>query len=397
MQEFERTHYLNFLKEHAAGRQILLLHGVRQAGKATILRQYAQSLLSSSEAEPSCLHEFRFDTLRYRSVSPWKLIDEIGRQLDPDQHSRLFFYEAQALPQWQKIVTTLFEEHDVEIFLTISEKLPENLSLPEGKFFTKEVLPLSFAEFCALRKCLSPGQEDFQNYLKTGGFPQAVLSADPLTPAHEIVCDLFRSVLFDVTRNIQVRKFDLFFRVMAYIFDTAGQSISGNAIKTFLKTQKRSIDVETVYAYLKELEQQCLIYRCPRFDFKKGLELKTLEKYLPCDHTLPGALFGDGKDRALTTLKSAVYLELRRRGFEVFSCKLTKGDIDFMGRAENSEIFVGVCQRYEETSDEPQFKLLRALKEKGPRYLVTLDEMPESEVSGITVLCGREFLLKDAF
>ena len=88
--------------------------------------------------------------------------------------------------------------------------------------------------------------------------------------------DIFDSVLLkDVIKRNKIRDIDLLEKIVLYLMDTIGNTFSAKTISDFLKNQGRKLSTETVYTYLKALENALLIHKVSRFDIKgKSLERK---------------------------------------------------------------------------------------------------------------------------
>ncbi|MFR0870053.1 MAG: DUF4143 domain-containing protein [Oscillospiraceae bacterium] len=67
-----------------------------------------------------------------------------------------------------------------------------------------------------------------------------------------------------------MRKIDQLERVVKYTFSNVGNTFSAKSISDYLKSEKRSLDNETVYSYLEKLEKAYLLHRCSRYDLRKG-------------------------------------------------------------------------------------------------------------------------------
>ena len=90
----------------------------------------------------------------------------------------------------------------------------------------------------------------------------------------------------------RINKQDLFDRVVKYIIENMGKTFSANSISNFLKSEHRKISVESIYNYLRWLEQAFIIYPCARYDLQGKNILKTQEKYYLADFSLKYALMG---------------------------------------------------------------------------------------------------------
>ena len=81
-------------------------------------------------------------------------------------------------------------------------------------------------------------------------------------------------------------------RVVKYVVENVGKTFSANAIVKFLKSEGRSLSVESVYNYLEWLEKAFVIYRCQRYDLQGKSVLKTQEKFYLADASLKYCMMG---------------------------------------------------------------------------------------------------------
>ena len=108
--------------------------------------------------------------------------------------------------------------------------------------------------------------------------------------------------------------FDLFNRVVKYVVENVGKTFSANAIVKFMKSEGRSLSVESVYNYLEWLEKAFVIYRCQRYDMQGKTVLKTQEKFYLADASLKYCIMGFNLKSVAAMLENIVYFELRRKG-----------------------------------------------------------------------------------
>ena len=90
----------------------------------------------------------------------------------------------------------------------------------------------------------------------------------------------------DIVKRHRINKQDLFVRVVKFIIENMGKTFSANSISTFLKSEHCKVSVESIYNYLRWLEQAFIIYPCERYDLQGKSILKTQEKYYLADVSL---------------------------------------------------------------------------------------------------------------
>ena len=132
-------------------------------------------------------------------------------------------------------------------------------------------------------------------------------------------------------------------------------------------------------------------------DFKAGSGLsrnELLEQYYLADVSLKYSLLGYDRKMLDSALENIVYLELLRRGYEVFIGKNETKEIDFVAMRQSERIYVQVCVRLPEDSDREVGNLME-IRDHYPKYVVTLDTLATGNENGIRIVHLADFLLDE--
>ena len=204
-------------------------------------------------------------------------------------------------------------------------------------------------------------------------------------------------ILRDTVQRYKIRDIELLERVIRYAFDNIGNTFSGKNVADYFKSQQRKIDVNTVYNYLNALEGAFIFYRVPRYDIKGKEILKTQEKFYASDISIIYATMGF-RDRMISgILENMVFLELKRRGYNVYVGKLDTTEIDFVAEKRNEKIYVQVAYKLEnQETVNREFGNLLAVDDQYPKYVVTMDEFWKDNIQGVEHIHITDFLLKNA-
>ena len=163
-----------------------------------------------------------------------------------------------------------------------------------------------------------------------------------------------------------------------------------------MKSEGRSLSVESVYNYLEWLEKAFVIYRCQRYDLQGKSVLKTQEKFYLADASLKYCTMGFNPKSVAAMLENIVYFELRRKGYEVYIGKNETKEIDFVAVRRDERIYVQVCRNLPEESDREVANLLE-IKDHYPKYVVTLDELATGNINGVKIVHLADFLLTEDY
>ena len=214
-----------------------------------------------------------------------------------------------------------------------------------------------------------------------------------------IVHDIYNSTIFtDIIKRNQIRMVDQLERIVKFAFDNIGRTFSAAAISKYLKSERRTIDNETVYNYLGKLESAFILHRCSRYDLQGKEILKTQEKFYVADPAMRYSVLGYSHDSVAAMLENVVYLELRRRSYEVYIGLLSDGEIDFVATRGGDKLYVQVTQEIKsEKTERREYEKLLSLKDNYPKYVLRTDEFVGGNYEGIKSMHIADFLLSDEY
>ena len=159
----------------------------------------------------------------------------------------------------------------------------------------------------------------------------------------------------------------------------------------------RKISVHTVENYLDALTESFIFYRASRYDIKGKQYLRSGDKYYAADLGLRYHVLGSKKVDAGHILENVVYLELLRRGYEVYVGKVDQSQVDFIAVGEEGEEYYQVAYTLVDADGrtlEREVSPLDAIKDHNPKYLLTMDYGPLVSHNGIKQLYVLDWLLR---
>ena len=404
--ELFRPIFIENLKRFKDEQIIKILCGVRRCGKSTILESYKNELLSLGVKSCNVIQRL-YTSLEFDSDFDYrKMYHELMTLIEnaeKNQKIYLLLDEVQEVENWEKCVNSLFENQNVDIYVTgsnsklLSSEISTYLT---GRFVQIPIFTLSFAEFIDFKNHYFPKNSDnsldsyFDLYLKTGGFPFLAKTNHSQEENYQIIEGIFSTVVTrDISKRHNISNLEMFNRVVRFILENLGKTFSAKTIFDFFKSQHRAISIETVYNYLAWLEEAFIIYRCNRYDIQGKNVLKTQEKYYLSDVGFKYSQFGYSPKAIAAVLENLVYLELRRRGFLVYIGKLADKEIDYVATKQDQKIYVQVCRTLPEDSDR-EVGNLKLIKDNYPKYVVTMDSSVCGTDEGIKIIHIKDFLLE---
>lgn len=395
-----RPTYLNILKQYLNVKIVKILAGIRRCGKSTLLEMLRDDLMANGVEEKRIVLR-KYTSLSFDNLSAKKMYEDLKNSLTMGR-CYLLLDEVQEVAGWERVVNSLMEECDVDIYVTGSNsKLmsSEISTYLTGRYVTIPVYTLSFkeyVEFNDVSKTNLNKKELFNKYLKEGGFPLVAISHNLTEQVkYQLIEDIYNSVVVsDITNRHMITNIDLFNRVVKFVIENVGKTFSANSISNYLKSEGRTLNVEVIYNYLEWLEKAFVIYRCKRYDLQGKQVLKTQEKFYLADQSLKYAIFGFNSTSVAATLENIVYFELKRRGYEVYIGKDGSQEIDFVATKRDEKMYVQVCRNLPENSGRETENLLK-LKDNYPKLILSLDEFAYGNINGIKIVNLIDFLLEN--
>ena len=392
-----RPDYINSITPYMDAPLVKILVGVRRCGKSTILEMMKEELKRRGIAEDNIISRKYTEMDVDRDFTDKDMYKELKDAVKGKGRCYLFLDELQEIRGWEKVINSLLEGEDVDIYVTGSNsKLmsSEISTYLTGRYVSIPVYTLSFGEYLTFKGIeKTDNRTAFNEYIRYGGFPIIGISSFDTGSAYQVVEGIYSAVISrDITRRHRIRNKELFDRVVLYIIENVGNTFSANSIVKFLKNEKRSISVETIYNYLKWLSEAFIIYPCKRYDLQGRSILKTQEKYYLSDVSIKYSKMGFDRKILSSVFENIVFLEMKRRGYEVYIGKNNTKEIDFVGVRREERIYVQVCVDMP-TSSSRETDNLAQINDHYHKYVVCRDELALGNDNGIEIVHIADFLL----
>lgn len=394
-----RSDYMQAIKAFKDKPLVKILTGIRRCGKSTIFLMLKEELIKEGASEEDIIEKRYTDMDIPENITAKQMYDELIEAIGDKKHCYLLLDEIQEVPDWERAVNNLLECGKADIYITGSNsKLmsSEISTYLTGRYIQIPVFTLSFQEYMDFKEDSRKSKTELlEEYIRFGGFPIIALGEYEPQQAYQIVNGIYYTVVSrDIVKRHRINKQDLFDRVVKYIIENVGKTFSANSISNFLKSEHRKVSVESIYNYLRWLEQAFIIYPCARYDLQGKNILKTQEKYYLSDVSLKYALLGYNRKMLDSSIENIVFLELKRRGYEVFVGKNETKEIDFVAVRREEKIYVQVCVQIPQNSDREVGNLM-VINDHYPKYVVTLNEMDTGIENGIKIVHLVDFLLAE--
>lgn len=390
----ERTEYLNFLKKLKDKNIIKVVTGIRRCGKSTLFELYKKYLLENGVNKDQII-SLNFENPKDMIFNDWKeLYTYIENKLLPDKMNYIFLDEIQVIPNFEKTVDGLFINKNVDLYITGSNSYMlsgELATYLTGRYMQIHMLPLSFKEY--LNHYGGDNElKKYDTYIQNGGFPYLLNLNEDKDLIRNYLDGIYNTVLMkDVISRNNIKDTMMLESIIKFIFDNIGQLVSTNKISNTLNSNNRKNSVNTVESYLTNLIDSYIIYKISRYDIKGKEYLKTGDKYYVCDLGLRNYLLGGVKDYG-SILENIIFLELKRRGYEIYIGKYDEEEVDFVIKNNDGIKYIQVALSVrDEDTLKRELTPLKNIKDNYPKYLITLD-YDTNDFDGIKQISAIDFL-----
>lgn len=401
MKLIPRDGYMDFLLRNRERHIIKVVSGVRRCGKSTLFSLYQDRLLADG-VKPEQIHVINFEDIAYEKLLEYHaLYRYIESQLKPDQWNYVFLDEIQHVPEFEKAVDSLFIKNNVDLYITGSNAYflsGEIATVLSGRYVELRMLPLSFAEFCSAENLRQKYtlRELYEKYTSESSFPYAMQLGGKARDVAEYLRGIYSTILLkDVVDRLRISDVKMLESVVKYVFANIGSLMSWRKIGNAMVSAGRKIDGKTVERYLNGLQDAFLLYQADRFDLKGKEMLKLNPKYYVVDSALRFLLVGRKGEDMGHILENMVYLELLRRGYQVYVGTTAQGEVDFVAKDEKGLAYYQVSESTQQPEVlERELKPLKSIRDQYPKTLLTLDEInAEADYNGIMKRNALQWML----
>lgn len=340
-----------------------------------------------------------FEDLDYIDLLDYlKLYKYIKSKLIPNKMNYIFIDEIQMVPEFQKAVDSLYIQQNVDLYITGSNAYllsGEIATLLSGRYVEITIMPLSFKEYISTYNDKTDLSRKFVDYQINSSFPGAIELSGP-SKIREYLAGIYHTIILkDIVERKKIQDVTLLEDVIKYMFDNIGNLCSSRKISGAMTSVGKKISYNTVESYLKYLTDSYILYKVNRYDIKGKQYLTTGSKYYLVDIGLRNYLLGKVPMDRGHILENIIYLELLRRGNQVYIGKVDKQEVDFIAVNDEGTSYYQVAMTVrDETTLKRELSSLDKIADHNPKYLLTLDDDPEVSYNGIKQINAIDWLLR---
>jgi len=382
-----RNDYLDKLEEYDKVNVVKVITWMRRVWKSYILKQFLEKKVKMWVKREN-IFNLHLEDYRLWEKPNLKLLWEIFDYYIDNFYKSWDFYifldEIQNVNWWEKFVRTLNEKYSnkAHIFITWSNSnlLSSELStLITWRFIELQVFPFSFTNYLEIKNIKISSSLDnkkidyFEDYIYYWWLPE-ILNISSNEIKQNYITTLIDSILYkDIIIRYKLRKTLFLSSLLKFIYSNTCSLFSINSIVKYLKQDIKNLDYETVDNYIMYLENSFLLNILSSKNFKTKELLKTYKKLYSYDLWVRN-IYSNNFDIE-KRLENFVYLELRRRWYNLTVVNNANYEIDFFAEKNDEKIYFQVSYTLkDEQTYNREIKPLLLQKDNYLKYILTFDE-----------------------
>ena len=388
MRHIQRDSLLQSLQEANNTPDIKIISGVRRSGKSQLLMDYIEWLQTNENDANVIFIDLR--QLAYEPLCEYHALHEyVENRYKAGVHNVLCIDEVQMCPNFELAINSLHSMGKYDIYLTGSNAflLSSDLAtLFTGRYILLEVFPFSFKEYLTYFGELGDIQALFDQYLIMGGFSGSYVyeSANKRT---QYIKDVYATILQrDLVDKYRLADNHILFQLGDFLMDNVSNISSPYGISQELNRLDISTNNHTISNYIDYLCKAYVFYQVNRYDLRGKKYLQSLNKFYLVDTSLRYAILGTRNMDWGRMYENIVFIELKRRGYEVYVGKLYQKEIDFVAMRGSEKIFIQVS---DDLSNPETFKReyapLLQIKEAYPKMIIARTRHLDYDYQGIVI------------
>ncbi|MDR1356643.1 MAG: ATP-binding protein [Tannerellaceae bacterium] len=372
-------------------RPVKVVTGQRRAGKSYVLRQTASKLIEGGVGDENIFFVDRrlpdFDFLKNQ-----KDLDELIRyyKLIIKPSGRIYFFidEIQDIAGWENLITSYLNGGAGECAFFISgsnpNRLLERLSfLLPGRCSGIDVYPFCFAEYADITQ-QEPSAATFAGYMDSGGIPDLfMLDGDRIR--RNYMSSFMDSILLrDMIQDRGIKDAVLMDYLFAYLISNVSLTLSVSEIPNLFRGRGRNTSLVTISAYLRHIEDARLAHRVEHYNIEGTDTVASGCKYYINDPSFGNYLHMTSKSEPDHRFENIVYLELARRGFDVYTCSIKDAEIDFAAFKGSRMIYIQCAgMSGDKKTVEGKCSVLEGIEDNFEKIIVSSGEVKTPQGSGV--------------
>ena len=388
MKQISRPEYLGRLQALQDTPDIKIITGVRRSGKSILMREYI-SYLQQQNSNCNIIY-VDFMDLAFEDLKEYHaLYTYIENAYQEGRSNYVFIDEVQLCPHFELAVNSLHSKQKYDLYLTGSNAFllsADLATLFTGRYIEIHVFPFSFAEYCSYFDVRKDVDTLFDDYVLAGGLAGSYAYKTNFDKS-VYIREVYQTIMHrDLRQKYKPSDETLLDMVSEFLMDNISNITSSNKIASTLTSNKLPVNHVTIGKYLKYLCTAFLFYKARRYDIRGKKYLESSAKYYLVDSGMRFAVLGSRNLDYGRVYENIVYLELLRRGYDVYVGKLYNKEVDFVAKQGSELLYIQVSDDISrsETMERECDSLLK-IKDAYPKIILARTKHEAYTYNGIIV------------
>ena len=388
MKQISRPEYLERLQALQDTPDIKIITGVRRSGKSMLMREYI-SYLQQQNSNCNIIY-VDFMDLAFEDLKEYHaLYTYIENAYQEGRSNYVFIDEVQLCPHFELAVNSLHSKQKYDLYLTGSNAFllsADLATLFTGRYIEIHVFPFSFAEYCSYFDARKDVDALFDDYVLAGGLAGSYAYKTNFDKS-VYIREVYQTIMHrDLRQKYKPSDETLLDMVSEFLMDNISNITSSNKIAATLTSNKLAVNHVTIGKYLKYLCTAFLFYKARRYDIRGKKYLESSAKYYLVDSGMRFAVLGSRNLDYGRVYENIVYLELLRRGYDVYVGKLYNKEVDFVAKQGSELLYIQVSDDISrsETMERECDSLLK-IKDAYPKIILARTKHEAYTYNGILV------------
>jgi len=320
---------LTRIQEYVAVPQVIIISGLRRAGKSTLLKEIKHAFYPDQ-----LIYYFNFEDERLLkfTVDDFDLLHETFLELY-GKANVFFFDEIQNVAGWEVFIRRM-QDTGYKFYITGSNASMLSMELGTrltGRYIGIELFPFSFREYLLYKNVVIPDHilvEDramikkyFNEYIETGGIPEYLIYKKEI-----LIKMLYDNILYrDILARYKITGEKSLKELAFYLISNPGTLVSYNKLKEMLALGS----VNTIKDHIAFIENAYLIFTVNKYDVSVKRQLYANKKVYVVDTGFIQLLAFKFPQFTSMVLENIIFMELKCRGKKVYYYK-NKNECDFV-------------------------------------------------------------------
>ena len=350
--EIKRDYYLQKLIDRKENHLIKIITGIRRCGKSYLLNHIFKNYLLETGVNADHIIMVSLDDDDSESLlDVHNLNTYIKSQIKDDDLHYVLLDEIQLVEGFEYLLNGLLRKENLDVYVTGSNsKFLSSDIITEfrGRGDEIRVYPLSFSEFYSAYE--GSKEDAWQEYYTYGGLPLVLSYKNEIDKMAYLENQRKNVYLNDVIERNNIQNEQDLYTIVEILSSSVGSLTNPLKLANTFKSNNKntSITDKTIYNYLNYLEDAFLIESTKRYDVKGKKYIETPKKYYFTDIGIRNSFLNFRQQEENHLMENIIYIELRRRGFNVdvgvVEVRDKRGqkklEIDFVANRGNNRYYI---------------------------------------------------------